>query len=106
MGKQIKVLSVIDTLGSGGAERVLVNTLLELSKMGIECEVVILFSKDDLANELKGHGIKVHKLFLSNKWNIFEGMYKLNILVKSSNFDIVHAHLFFLLFLYRLDKNI
>ena len=95
MPRRIKLLSVIETLGNGGAERVLVNTLLELQKLGIDCEVAILFDKDDLAHELEAKGIKVHRLGLSYKWNVFEGVSKLYKLVKSNNYDIVHAHLFF-----------
>ena len=73
----MKILSIIETLGSGGAERVLVNTLPELQKQGIDCEVVILFERDDLAGELEVEGIKVHRLHLSNKWNVIEGISKL-----------------------------
>jgi glycosyltransferase involved in cell wall biosynthesis len=93
--KSIKLLTVIETLGKGGAERVLVNTLPQLQKEGIACEVAILFERDDLAEELERYGIKVHRLHLSYKWNIFEGIYKLNRLVKDKHYDIIHAHLFF-----------
>lgn len=95
MGDSIKLLTVIETLGKGGAERVLVNTLPELQKLGIVCEVAILFKEDDLADELKSLGVKVHKLDLSHKWNIFEARKKIIILQKHYAYDIVHAHLFF-----------
>ena len=52
----MKILFLIETLGNGGAERVLVNTLPELKKLGIICEVAILFKRDDLAVELEEHG--------------------------------------------------
>ena len=94
----MKLLSVIETLSRGGAERVLVNTLPELKKLGIDCEVAIIFERDDLAKELEKKGIKVHKLNLSYKWNIFEGVFKLNKLIKTNNYNIVHAHLFFAYF--------
>lgn len=95
MKKNLKLLTIIETLGKGGAERVLVNTLPELQKIGIECEVAILFDTDDLACELNSLGIKVHKLKLSYKWNILEATSKLKKLYASNNYDIVHAHLFF-----------
>ncbi|MBL4772682.1 MAG: glycosyltransferase family 4 protein [Alcanivoracaceae bacterium] len=94
----MKLLSVIETLSRGGAERILVNTLPELKKLGIDCEVAIIFDRDDLATELEEKGIKVHKLHLSYKWNIFEGVFKLNKLIKNNNYNIVHAHLFFAYF--------
>jgi len=98
MSQKIILLSIIETLGKGGAERVLVNTLPELLKLGIDCEVAILFERDDLAVELEEHGIKVHRLHLSNKWNVIEGIFKLNKLLKNNNYNIIHAHLFFAYF--------
>lgn len=94
----MKILFLIETLGNGGAERVLVNILPELKKLGIECEVAILFDRDDLAEELEAYGIKVHRLSLSYKWNVIEGMLKLNRLMRDNHYDIIHAHLFFAYF--------
>jgi len=94
----MKILSVIESLGIGGAERILVNTLPELQKLGLDCEVVTLFERNDLAEELEEHGIKVHRLNLSYKWNIVEGVYKLNKLIRNNHYDIIHAHLFFAYF--------
>jgi len=91
----MKVLTIIESLGRGGAERVLVNTLPYLKQLGVDCEVAILFKRDDLANELEEKGIRVHRLNLSNKWNIVEALVKMNQLVKANNYNIIHAHLFF-----------
>lgn len=95
MHDNIKLLTIIETLGKGGAERVLVNTLPKLQTLGIDCEVAILFKRDDLASELEDKGIKVHCLHLSYKWNVLEGISKLNKLLKNNHYDIIHAHLFF-----------
>lgn len=94
----MKILFIIETLGRGGAERVLVNTLPELKKLGLKCEVAILFDRDDLAEELEKKGVIVHRLNLSYKWNIPEGVYKLYTLSRRGNYDIIHAHLFFAYF--------
>ncbi|WP_309498696.1 glycosyltransferase family 4 protein [Sulfurovum sp.] len=94
----MKILFTIETLGKGGAERVLVNTLPELQKLGIGCEVAVLFERDDLADELEREGITVHRLNLSRKWNVAEGVLKLNRLVQNKHYDIIHAHLFFAYF--------
>jgi glycosyltransferase involved in cell wall biosynthesis len=104
MYNNIKLLSIIETLGKGGAERVLVNTLPELQKIGIDCEVAILFKEDDLVKELESQGIKVHILDLSYKWNILEGTYKLFKLIKKEKYSIIHAHLFFAYFYTALVK--
>ena len=100
----MKILSIIETLGKGGAERVLVNTLPELQKLGIDCEVAILFEREDLAEELEAYGIKVHRLNLSYKWNVIEGIFKLNRLMRDNHYDIIHAHLFFAYFYASLMK--
>ncbi len=91
----MKILTVIETMGVGGAERALVNILPELQELGIVCEVAILFKEDDLADELESLGVEVYKLDLSNKWNIFEARKKINKLQKTHRYDIIHAHLFF-----------
>jgi glycosyltransferase involved in cell wall biosynthesis len=101
---KIKVLSIIETLGRGGAERMLLNTLPKLQEEGILCEVVILFQQDDLAEELEANSMKVHRLNLSYKWNILEGVYKLFKLVKKEKYHIIHAHLFFAYFYTALVK--
>jgi len=95
---KIYLLTIIETLGRGGAEQVLVNTLPELQKLGVVCEVAILFDRDDLAGALEREGVVVHRLGLSYKWNIVEGIYKLNKLIRMNRYDIVHAHLFFAYF--------
>lgn len=91
----MKLLTVIETLGQGGAERVLLNTLPKLKDLGVDCEVAMLFQKDDLKEELEKKGIKVHKLDIRNRWNIVSAVNKLDELVRRGNFDILHAHIFF-----------
>ncbi|MDZ7817335.1 MAG: glycosyltransferase family 4 protein [Aliarcobacter sp.] len=96
--RKIKLLSIIESLGRGGAEHLLVNNLCELKKLGMDCEVITLFSDNQLAVELEKVGIVVHQIFLSNKWNIFEGIRKIRKILNSSKYDIIHAHLFFAYF--------
>lgn len=102
--KKIKLLTIIESLGKGGAEQVLVNTLPELKKIGITCEVATLFKDHDLSQKLMDNDINVHKLDLSNKWNILEAEYKIYNLVKKEKFDIIHAHLFFAYFYIGVNK--
>ena len=94
----MKILTVIETLGRGGAEQLIVNILPQINKLGIDTEVLILFDKDDLAPELEKYDIKVHKLNLSYKWNIFEATVKLIKFFRNKKYDIIHAHLFFSVF--------
>ena len=91
----MKVLFLIESLGRGGAEQVLANTLPELQTLGCECEVATLFERHDLADQLERKGIAVHRLNLSYKWNVIEALYKLRRLLKKGDYDLIHAHLFF-----------
>ena len=86
---------MIDTLGRGGAEQVLVNLLPVLKKNGIQIEVISLMEPSPLAAELEKQGIPVHLLRLSNRWNLLEGFFKLRKVLKNKQFDIIHGHLFF-----------
>ena len=90
----LRVLHVIETLGVGGAEQLLVNILPELSLLGAHCEVAVLWPPYTLAEELEKRGITVHRFGLTQRWNVSKGVSVLKTLV-SSNFPIIHSHLFF-----------
>lgn len=94
----MKILFLIESLGRGGAEQVLVNTLPELNTLGFDCAVATLFERDDLADELERAGITIHRLKLSYKWNIVEALVKLSGLLGRNHYRIIHAHLFFAYF--------
>jgi glycosyltransferase involved in cell wall biosynthesis len=91
----MKILHIIETLGRGGAERGLVDLLLLLRSHGIECEVAALYGPYTLASELEKQGIRVHRLDLSHRWSIIEGIFKVAALLQKGHFDIIHARLFF-----------
>src|SRR5690606_32428937 len=61
----------------------------------VKCEVAMLFHQDNLAGELQEMGVKVHKLNISNRWNVVGVVLKLNKLVKKGEYDVIHAHIFF-----------
>ena len=96
MQKKVKILFIIESLAStGGAEHALVNLLPALVGAGYECEVAALWSPYDLSIRLGDKGIKVHKLELKFRWDIFGGVYKLFKLNKLNKYQIIHAHNFF-----------
>ena len=90
----MKVLFVINNLGSGGAERVLVDLITELSAKNINVELALLSSKNSVyLNDIYDIGIKVHILKYENikdPRNILE----LVKLIKTNNYTIIHSHLF------------
>ena len=57
--KEIKVLCVIESLGVGGAERLLVSLLPHIAKKNVHIDVVSLFNDTSLSQELEERNIKV-----------------------------------------------
>lgn len=91
----MKILQVIETLGNGGAERLLVTLLPELTSQGVEVHVAVLRPPTLLKSELEAKGIRVHLLPQSFKWGILRQAFDLAQLARSLQVDIVHAHLYF-----------
>lgn len=91
----MKILAVIETLGYGGAERLLVTTLSELVRRGYKCDVAVLMPPMHLQFEMKTWGIKVYPLNLKHRWFFPTALYKLAKLIRKNKYDIVHGHLYF-----------
>ncbi len=91
----VNVLFVIESLGRGGAEQALVNSLPVLQRRGHRCEVAALFPPYDLAQPLEDAGIIVHRLNVSHRWNLWQGIRKMVALCRAGQFDVVHGNLFF-----------
>jgi L-malate glycosyltransferase len=89
----MRVLFVIETLGVGGAEILLVNLCQFLVRLGIHVEVAYLFPPADLANQLESHHIPVHFLNCS-KYHVFRTVRELALLARRRRIQVMHAHLF------------
>lgn len=90
-----RVLAVIDTLGRGGAETLLVHLAPRLLERSIRLEVAALQPPYDLAPELEEAGVPVHRLDGSSGWRVDQLLPRLARLVARTQPDILHAHLFF-----------
>jgi len=86
---------VIESLGKGGAEQALLNLLPSLQKKGVTCHVAVLWPPYDLVKQFEVAGIVVHRLGISNRWNVVQAIGRLVRLCKLNHYDFVHAHLFF-----------
>lgn len=86
----IKVLQVIDTLQTGGAERLAVNYANELTKHNIVSCLCATRHEGPLLNALDD---KVDYLFLNRKSALdISAVIKLRTYVLKNNIDIIHAH--------------
>jgi glycosyltransferase involved in cell wall biosynthesis len=85
------VLHIIDTLGIGGAEKVMVGTINSMP--GFDHHVIYLSGSDALVSHLP-ESCKVTKLNYRNKLDIFRCAIVLNKYIRRNNIGIVHSHLF------------
>jgi glycosyltransferase involved in cell wall biosynthesis len=91
----LRLLVVSESLGRGGAEQALVDLLPALQQLGCSCEVAVLHEPDTLAGELEQAGIPVHRLRLTHRWMVPQGVLRLLRVLRDGPYDIVHGHLFF-----------
>lgn len=91
----MKVLHVIDALGRGGAEQLLVTLLPELQRQGVGAMVAVRRPPLDLVPALEQAGIEVHQLAPRHRWNLIGAAREIARQARKIEADIVHAHLYF-----------
>lgn len=92
-GAPLRILIVIKCLGSGGAERLLVDTVAKRDTSGFDEEVAyILASEHSLVPDVERSGVPVHSLGAGSNADL-RWMGKLRSLVRGGHFDVVHFHL-------------
>ncbi|MER2190026.1 MAG: glycosyltransferase [Solibacillus sp.] len=90
----MRILHIIPTLGSGGAEKMLIDIVREMLNQNIECEVAVLSQIDDFfGGELNSLGVPIH-YGESGKVYSFRNISFLKKLIKNKEYDYIHAHLF------------
>jgi L-malate glycosyltransferase len=93
--ERLRVLAVIETLSPGGAEHALLGQLSALAERGHSCQVAVLWPPYSLAADFEAAGIAVHRLGLSHRWNVPQGIWRLRDISRRMRPDVIHAHLFF-----------
>jgi glycosyltransferase involved in cell wall biosynthesis len=89
----MKVLHVINNLGSGGAESMLINFFKELKNSDDYFEILLLVDDVISYENIPSH-IKITTLTNSNKKYSIKKIIALYHYVKNNSFDIIHSHLF------------
>lgn len=90
--KKVRVMHIIDSLGIGGAEKVVATIveLLDINKFEVS---VCYFYDGSIANELRKKNIQLHQIkFSLMTMPVF--LFKLVKLMHQQKIDIVHTHLF------------
>lgn len=91
---KIKVLHLIESLGSGGAERLLYTNLRHFDPNCVDSKVVTLFSGNDFWRPaIEQLGVPVESLSLSSIRRIRKGIDGLRPIVKEFDPDLIHTHL-------------
>lgn len=90
----MKLLHIIPTLGSGGAEKMLVDIVREMQKQNIDCEVVVLTRKENFfGKDIENLNIPLY-YSNSNKIYSLKNILFLRRIIQSGNYDCIHTHLF------------
>ncbi len=84
----MKILIVIDTLGSGGAQRLKASLAKSLSDLGHKVELVIYNSKDPFfASEFQSYGIKIHTVYKEKQGFSMRVVQQLRSILLKNNYD-------------------
>lgn len=91
----MKVLHIINNLGSGGAEKLIEESLPLMNNIeGIKADVLLLTDKNNVFDKkLKKSGVKVDTIPIRNLYSPLN-MYYIKEHIVKGNYDVVHAHLF------------
>ncbi len=93
-GRKLKIIHLIEGLGSGGAERLLYTNLKYFDHNSISSEVITVFSKDDYWKKpIEELGVPVTSLNCRSLRDIFAGVSRLRSEIRRIKPDLIHTHL-------------
>ena len=89
----MKILQVLSTLCSGGAEHCAVELANELVRQGYSCDILTLFDIEPDNDLRKQINARVSVFSLGKKLGLdFKCYYRLYKFIKDNHYDVVHAH--------------
>jgi len=86
----MKILCFIDILGSGGAQRQLVNLAIEFKKIGIEIGFLVYYPNTFYASVLAENNIEVHQIY---ETRVIPRILKIRQYIRKGTFDAVISFL-------------
>lgn len=90
----LKVLQLINSLTAGGAEKLLVNSVIEYYKKGIEVNILLLKGGSSPFLQLLKPYPEIKVFYLGENNNIYNPKYIFQLRSFFKNYDVVHVHLF------------
>lgn len=87
----MKIIHVVESLGRGGLERMVLDLTKSQMENGDHCIIVCLFASGELFSEAESKNIECHVLNKKNGID-FNALYSLRKLIKRTKPDIVHTH--------------
>ncbi len=91
----MKIMHVIESLGTGGAERLLTTLLPALQRLGNDVMVVVRTDRLELQSALETADVRVIQLPARHKWNLVGAALNLARLAEKNDIEVIHAHLYF-----------
>ncbi|MFD2098861.1 glycosyltransferase [Flagellimonas iocasae] len=90
----MKVLQLINSLGAGGAEKLLVDAAITYSNLGIQVDILILKKKESpFIDKLKNHP-SINLYWLSETASFYNPLLLFKLKKHFIKYDVVHVHLF------------
>lgn len=87
----MKILHVITSLSTGGAEKLMVDLLPRLRDLGNEVELLIFDgTRTSFYNELEQNGIKIHHLSIGG--NVYNPLNIFKLAKYLKHYDVIHTH--------------
>jgi glycosyltransferase involved in cell wall biosynthesis len=86
-----RVLYLVDSLGTGGAERGLTLTVRHLDRAKIEPEVAYLWEPSPLRADLEAAGARVHRIGVRPGPGAFLAIPRIRKLLRAGRFDAIHT---------------
>lgn len=93
--KKLNILHLTTSFVVGGAEKVILDLMLNLDKDAFTSSVIALAKNDDMLAEYLEHGLTAEKLDMEKGVGEFIRVFRyLENYIAENNIDIIHAHLF------------
>ncbi|GHB23734.1 glycosyltransferase [Mongoliitalea lutea] len=93
MSQKIRVLHLIKSLGRGGAEKLIPETVLMHHKDKFEFHCIYFYHQEEnIVDELEGAGVRVH-LIPSGNLGLFFQISKVRKYLHAHGINLIHSHL-------------